>query len=63
MNWVMGKSRRSGDPTTHDPFFTGHHEYIINDLPISGFAGAIGIEGWPDPVYRGDLERACQVHD
>jgi hypothetical protein len=31
-------------------------------LRIAGFQGAIDIEGWHDPVYRGDLEMTGQVH-
>ena len=29
---------------------------------MDGFKGAIDIEGWHDPVYRGDLEMTGQVH-
>ena len=35
---------------------------IISDLRAAGFKGAIDIEGWHDPVYRGDLEMTGQVH-
>jgi sugar phosphate isomerase/epimerase len=35
---------------------------IISDLRMGGFAGSIDIEGWHDPVYRGDLEMTGQVH-
>ena len=35
---------------------------IISELRRGGFAGAIDIEGWHDPVYRGDLEMTGQVH-
>jgi sugar phosphate isomerase/epimerase len=35
---------------------------IISDLRMGGFQGAIDIEGWHDPVYRGDLEMTGQVH-
>jgi sugar phosphate isomerase/epimerase len=35
---------------------------IISDLRKSGFKGAIDIEGWHDPVYRGELEMTGQVH-
>ena len=34
---------------------------IISELRRSGFAGSIDIEGWHDPVYRGDLEMTGQV--
>ncbi len=35
---------------------------IISDLRIGGFKGSIDIEGWHDPIYRGDLEMTGQVH-
>ncbi len=35
---------------------------IISELRRGGYAGAIDIEGWHDPVYRGDLEMTGQVH-
>ncbi|MFH1377693.1 MAG: sugar phosphate isomerase/epimerase [Planctomycetota bacterium] len=35
---------------------------IISELRLSGFKGAIDIEGWHDPVYRGPLEMTGQVH-
>ena len=35
---------------------------IISELRRGGFAGSIDIEGWHDPVYRGDLEMTGQVH-
>lgn len=35
---------------------------IISELRRGGFAGAIDIEGWHDPVYRGDWEMTGQVH-
>ncbi len=34
---------------------------IISELRRGGFKGAIDIEGWHDPVYRGDLEMTGQV--
>ncbi|MBI2193447.1 MAG: sugar phosphate isomerase/epimerase [Planctomycetes bacterium] len=34
---------------------------IISDLRKGGFRGSIDIEGWHDPVYRGDLEMTGQV--
>jgi sugar phosphate isomerase/epimerase len=34
---------------------------IISDLRRGGFKGAIDIEGWHDPVYRGELEMTGQV--
>jgi sugar phosphate isomerase/epimerase len=35
---------------------------IISELRAGGFNGAIDIEGWHDPVYRGELEMTGQVH-
>ncbi len=34
---------------------------IISDLRRFGFTGSIDIEGWHDPVYRGELEMTGQV--
>jgi len=34
---------------------------IISELRRGGFEGAIDIEGWHDPVYRGELEMTGQV--
>jgi len=35
---------------------------VISELRWAGFTGAIDIEGWHDPVYRGDLEMTGQVY-
>lgn len=35
---------------------------IVSELRRGGFAGSIDIEGWHDPVYKGDLELTGQVH-
>ena len=35
---------------------------IISDLRKGGFTGSIDIEGWHDPVYKGELEMMGQVH-
>ncbi len=35
--------------------------HIISELRRGGFKGSIDIEGWHDPVYRGDLEMTGQV--
>jgi sugar phosphate isomerase/epimerase len=35
---------------------------IISELRRGGFEGCIDIEGWHDPVYKGDLEMTGQVH-
>jgi sugar phosphate isomerase/epimerase len=34
---------------------------IISELRRGGFTGSIDIEGWHDPVYKGDLEMTGQV--
>jgi sugar phosphate isomerase/epimerase len=34
---------------------------IISDLRRGGFVGSIDIEGWHDPIYRGDLEQTAQI--
>ncbi len=34
---------------------------IISELRLVGFAGAIDIEGWHDPIYKGELEMTGQV--
>jgi sugar phosphate isomerase/epimerase len=35
---------------------------IITELRLAKFVGSIDIEGWHDPVYRGDLEMTGQVY-
>jgi len=35
---------------------------VISELRRGGFKGSIDIEGWHDPVYRGELEMTGQVH-
>ena len=35
---------------------------IISELRRHGFTGCIDIEGWHDPVYRGEFEMTGQVH-
>jgi sugar phosphate isomerase/epimerase len=35
---------------------------VITILRMNQFKGAIDIEGWHDPVYRGELEMTGQVH-
>ena len=35
---------------------------IISILRQNNYTGTIDIEGWHDPVYRGDLELTGQVH-
>ncbi len=35
---------------------------VISALRLGGYKGSIDIEGWHDPVYRGELEMTGQVH-
>lgn len=35
---------------------------VISILRQAGFSGSIDIEGWHDPIYRGELEMTGQVH-
>lgn len=35
---------------------------VISILRQAGYSGTIDIEGWHDPVYRGELEMTGQVH-
>jgi sugar phosphate isomerase/epimerase len=35
---------------------------VITILRMGGYEGSIDIEGWHDPVYRGELEMTGQVH-
>jgi len=35
---------------------------VISILRMAGYKGSIDIEGWHDPVYRGELEYTGQVH-
>lgn len=51
--WVWHRSPGFGDSNWTD---------IITILRQGGFKGSIDIEGWHDPVYRGDLEMTGQVH-
>lgn len=34
---------------------------VISELRLAGYGGSIDIEGWHDPVYRGELEMTGQV--
>ncbi len=35
---------------------------VISELRRGGYTGSIDIEGWHDPVYKGELEMTGQVH-
>lgn len=50
--WVHHRTPGFGDTNWND---------LITILRMGGFTGAIDIEGWHDPVYRGDLEMTGQV--
>ena len=51
--WVWHRTPGFGDTNWTD---------VITILRMAGFKGAIDIEGWHDPVYKGDLEMTGQVH-
>jgi sugar phosphate isomerase/epimerase len=51
--WVFHRTPGFGDSNWTD---------IISDLRAGGYHGSIDIEGWHDPVYRGELEMTGQVH-
>ena len=46
----------------HPGFGDSNWTDIISQLRLHGFRGSIDIEGWHDPVYKGDLEMTGQVH-
>ncbi len=50
--WAFHRTPGFGDSNWTD---------IISELREGGFKGSIDIEGWHDPVYRGDLEMTGQV--
>lgn len=56
---VNGKDRFSWDRTPG--FGDSNWTDIISILRQAGYAGTIDIEGWHDPVYRGELEFTGQV--
>jgi sugar phosphate isomerase/epimerase len=51
--WVWHRSPGFGDTNWTD---------VITILRQHDFKGAIDIEGWHDPIYKGDLEMTGQVH-
>ena len=51
--WCFHRTPGFGDTNWRD---------VITILRQAKFAGSIDIEGWHDPVYRGDLEMTGQVH-
>jgi sugar phosphate isomerase/epimerase len=46
----------------HPGFGDSDWTAIISELRGAGFKGSIDIEGWHDPIYRGELEMMGQVH-
>lgn len=55
---------RGGKPFVHHRtpgFGDTNWSDVITILRLAGFRGSIDIEGWHDPVYRGDLEMTGQV--
>jgi len=52
-NYVWHRTPGFGDTNWRD---------VISILRMGGFKGSIDIEGWHDPVYRGELETTGQVH-
>ena len=51
--WVWHRTPGFGDTNWTD---------VITILRQGGYTGSIDIEGWHDPIYRGDLEMTGQVH-
>lgn len=51
--WVFHRTPGFGDTNWTD---------VITILRMNNWKGCIDIEGWHDPVYRGDLEMTGQVH-
>ncbi|MBI3831043.1 MAG: sugar phosphate isomerase/epimerase [Planctomycetes bacterium] len=67
VNWDVIRTQgiRSGMPYVYHRtpgFGDTNWTDVITILRMGGFKGAIDIEGWHDPVYRGDLEMTGQVH-
>jgi len=65
--WDVVRSRgiRGGAPYVwhrHPGFGDTNWTDILSILRQHDYRGAIDIEGWHDPVYRGDLEMTGQVH-
>jgi sugar phosphate isomerase/epimerase len=56
---------RGGKPYVwhrHPGFGDTNWTDVISILRMGGYQGSIDIEGWHDPVYKGDLEMTGQVH-
>lgn len=64
-NAVRTRGIRGGAPYVwhrHPGFGDSNWTDIISVLRMNGYRGTIDIEGWHDPVYKGDLEMTGQVH-
>jgi sugar phosphate isomerase/epimerase len=62
---IKTKGIRGGAPYVHHRtpgFGDTNWTDVISILRMAGYKGTIDIEGWHDPVYRGDLEMTGQVH-
>ena len=67
VNWDVLRTRglRGGETVVHHRtpgFGDTNWTDVISMLRMAGFKGWIDIEGWHDPVYRGELEMTGQVH-
>jgi len=65
--WDVVKTRgiRGGEPFVYHRtpgFGDTNWKDVISILRMGGYKGAIDIEGWHDPVYRGDMEMSGQVY-
>jgi sugar phosphate isomerase/epimerase len=59
------KGLRGGVPYVHHRtpgFGDTNWTDVVSVLRMNGYKGSIDIEGWHDPVYKGDLEMTGQVH-
>ncbi len=62
---IRSQGLRGGVPYVHHRtpgFGDTNWSDVITILRQAGYQGCIDIEGWHDPIYRGDLEMTGQVH-
>lgn len=62
---IRSQGLRGGKPIVHHRtpgFGDTNWTDVISILRQGGYKGCIDIEGWHDPVYRGELEMTGQVH-
>ncbi len=67
VNWdvIRADGLSSGKRTSYDRtpgFGDTNWTDVFSILRLGGFKGFLDIEGWHDPVYRGDLEMTGQLH-